>query len=425
MAWSLKKRTVEYVIYLLFWSVLLLSPLLGAFIKYAFQGDDAFLPTTDELQSFWKFLLPAIILFFINNNILMPFLLDKKRGRHLVLYLLCIVVVAAIVFISFPLTNPHEVKTKWDEGVEQELPLIPEPPAFDGDMPLPPFGEPVAGDDGALPLPPPFEISTMGDEGALPPPPFNGERKVWMFFTHPRSVRMLLTVFVLIFNICVRLFFFTIRRDESIKEIEKEKLRTDLEYLKYQINPHFFMNSLNNIHALIDIDKTKAQSSVVELSKMMRYVLYDKSSMFVPLEKEMQFLGSYIDLMRLRYTDKLEIKVDFAAEPQGVFVPSLLFMQFLENAFKHGVTYKNKSIIEISLAVDEAAGNVVFTCRNTIPQVSNTTALQASGGIGVENARKRLELLFGDKAKLHISNTGGWYNVELKIPIQYDQVYNS
>ena len=91
MAWSYKKRTVEYIIYLLFWGVLLLSPLLGAFIKYAFQGDDAFLPTTDELLSFWKFLLPAIILFFINNNILMPFLLDKKRGRHLVLYLLCIV----------------------------------------------------------------------------------------------------------------------------------------------------------------------------------------------------------------------------------------------------------------------------------------------------------------------------------------------
>lgn len=392
MAWSLKKRTVEYVIYLLFWSVLLLSPLLGAFIKYAFYEDNVFLPTTGELFAFWGFLLPAIILFFINNNILMPFLLDKKKGRHLVLYLLCIVVVSAIIFVAFPVDKP----------------------VF-----LEPHGLPAGG------MPPPaFDVPPIAPNMEQPPPPM-GERDVWMFFSHPRNMRILLTLFVLVFNICVRLFFFTIRRDESIKELEKEKLRSELEYLKYQINPHFFMNSLNNIHALIDIDKEKAQSTVVELSKMMRYVLYDKSSTFVPLEKEAQFLDSYIDLMRLRYTDKLEIKADFAAEPQGVFVPSLLFMQFLENAFKHGVTYKNKSIIEISLAVDEAAGNVVFTCRNTIPQVSNTTALQASGGIGVENARKRLELLFGDKAQLHIFNTGEWYNVELKIPIQYDQVYNS
>ena len=375
MAWSLKKRTVEYVIYLLFWSVLLLSPLLGAFIKYAFQGDNAFLPTTDELLSFWKFLLPAIILFFINNNILMPFLLDKKRGRHLVLYLLCIVVVSAIVFVAFPVNNPSL---------------------------------PVASNIEQLPH-------------SLP----KGERKVWMFFSDSRNVRILLSLFALVFNICVRLFFFTIRRDESIKEMEKEKLRSELEYLKYQINPHFFMNSLNNIHALIDIDKVKAQKTVVELSKMMRYVLYDKSSMLVPLEKEIQFLGCYIDLMRLRYTDKLEITTEFSAEPNGVYVPSLLYMQFLENAFKHGVTYKKKSLIEVSLKADEAADNVVFICRNTLPEVPNASALHASGGIGVENARKRLELLYGDKAQLHISNTGEWYNVELKIPIQYDQVYNS
>ncbi|MBO7194381.1 MAG: sensor histidine kinase [Bacteroidaceae bacterium] len=375
MAWSLKKRTVEYVIYLLFWSVLLLSPLLGAFMKYAIQGEDAFLPTTEELLSFWKFLLPAIILFFINNNILMPFLLNKERGRHLVLYLLCAIVVGVIVFVAFPVDNPSLPVASNIEQLPQSLP--------------------------------------------------KGEQKVWMFFSDSRNVRILLSLFALVFNICVRLFFFTIRRDESIKELEKEKLRSELEYLKYQINPHFFMNSLNNIHALIDIDKVKAQKTVVELSNMMRYVLYDKSSTFVPMEKEVKFLGSYIDLMRLRYTDKIEIKTDFSTEPQGIYVPSLLFMQFLENAFKHGVTYKKKSLIEVSLVADEAAGKVLFTCRNTLPDVSNPTALHASGGIGVENARKRLELLYGDKAQLHISNNGEWYNVELKIPIQYDQVYNS
>ena len=394
MAWSIKKRTVEYVIYLLFWSVLLLSPLLGAFMRYAFRGDDTFMPTVEELVAFWMFLLPAIILFFINNNILMPFLLYKKKGRHFVLYLLCVIVAGAIVFMAFPVDNPGFLGA-------QGAPI--------GNMPPPPFEAPPA----------------APDVEQMPPPPFFGERDVWMFFSHPKNIRILLMLFVLIFNICVRLFFFTIRRDESIKELEKEKLRSELEYLKYQINPHFFMNSLNNIHALIDIDKDKAQAAIQELSGLMRYVLYDKSSMYVSLEKEICFLRNYIELMRLRYTNKLELNVAFTTEPQGVLVPSLLFMQFVENAFKHGVTYKKKSLIYVSLDLDEAGEYVHFVCRNTLPDAAKATALPSQGGIGIENARKRLELLYGGKASMRIDNDGEWYNVELKIPTQYDKVYNS
>ena len=388
MAWSYKKRSVEYIIYLLFWSVLLLSPLFGAFIKSAFYKDDTFMPTVDELVAFWMFLLPAIILFFINNNILMPFLLYKKKGRHFVLYLLCVVVASAIVFMAFPVDNPGFLHI---QGIPlDDLPLLP-----------------------------------VDDVEQLSPPPSFGEQGVWMFFSHPKNVRILLTLFILVFNVCVRLFFFTIRRDESIKELEKEKLRSELEYLKYQVNPHFFMNSLNNIHALIDINKNKAQAAVQELSGMMRYLLYDKASMFVPLEKEISFLKNYIELMRLRYTDKLELSTDFSTEPQGVFVPSLLFTQFVENAFKHGVTYKKKSLIYVSLDLDEAGEYVLFVCRNTLPDAAKATTLPSQGGIGIENARKRLELLYGGKASMRIDNDGEWYNVELKIPTQYDKVYNS
>ena len=390
MAWSYKKRTVEYVIYLLFWSVLLLSPLFGALIKSAFYKDDTFMPTVDELVAFWEFLLPAIILFFINNNILMPFLLYKKKGRHFVLYLLCVVVAGAIVFMAFPVDNPGLLHFS---GVPlDDVPFV-EFPVTDG-------------------------------PGLLSPPAF-GEFGVWMFFLHPNNVRILLALFVLVFNDCVRLLLFSIRRDDSIKELEKEKLRSELEYLKYQVNPHFFMNSLNNIHALIDIDREKAQAAVQELSGMMRYLLYDKASMFVSLEKEISFLKSYIGLMRLRYTDKLELNADFTTGSQGVFVPSLLFTQFVENAFKHGVTYTKKTVITMSLSVDEAAGHVLFVCRNTVPAAVKVSSLPAEGGIGIENTRKRLELLFGDRAKLLISNADGWYNVELKIPIEYDKVYNS
>ena len=362
MTWNVKKRTVEYVIYLLFWSVLLLSPILGSIIK-----DVSFFPTFEEMLSFWQFLLPALILFVLNNNILMPFLLYKKRGRLFVLYLLCIIVACTIIYMSFPLKEPPGIN------------------------------------DVRVPV----------------------KREVWGFFVNPRNVQKLIAVFVLVFNVCVRLFFFTIRRDEHLKELEKEHLRSNLEYLRYQINPHFFMNTLNNIHALIDIDKDKAQVAVQEFSKMMRYVLYDTSVASVPLEKEVSFMNGYVDLMRLRYTDKLEIRTSFEKNTQGIFVPPMLFMQFVENAFKHGVTYKKKSVIDVALRVDETDGTILFTCKNTMPCSVGKPLPAVQGGIGVENARKRLELLFGPRANMNINNDGEWYNVVIKIPVCYDEVLDN
>lgn len=367
-----------------------MSPILGSIIK-----DVSFFPTYEEMLSFWGFLLPALILFILNNAILMPFLLYRKKGRLFVLYLVCIVVACTIVYISFPLKDPPGIHEAQQSAVRQ----VPAP-------------DTLLLDDG--------EEAVQTDVSSK-----MVKREVWGFFVNPRNVQILIAVFVLVFNICVRLFFFSMLRDEHVKELEKEHLRSNLEYLRYQINPHFFMNTLNNIHALIDIDREKAQKAVREFSKMMRYVLYDASAASVPLEKEISFLKGYIDLMRLRYTDKIEIKTSLVSDAQGVYVPAMLFMQFVENAFKHGVTYKKRSLIDISLQFDDKGDFLLFTCRNTLPEKQHSPLPAEQGGVGVENARKRLELLFGDKASLRISNDGEWYNVELKMPIQYDKVYNN
>lgn len=390
MTRNVKNIAAEYVVYLLFWSVLLLSPILGSIIK-----DVSFFPTYEEMLSFWEFLLPALILFILNNAILMPFLLYRKKGRLFVLYLVCIVVACAIVYISFPLKDPPGIREAEQSAVRQ-----------------------VAVSDSLLLNGGDAFVQKEGPKKLV-------KREVWGFFVNPRNVQILIAVFVLVFNICVRLFFFSMMRDEHVKELEKEHLRSNLEYLRYQINPHFFMNTLNNIHALIDIDKEKAQKAIHEFSKMMRYVLYDASAVSVPLEKEISFLEGYIDLMRLRYTDKIEIKTSLVPDAHGVYVPPMLFMQFVENAFKHGVTYKKRSLIDISLQFDDKEDFLLFTCRNTVPEKQHSPLPAEQGGVGVENARKRLELLFGDKASLRISNDGEWYNVELKMPIQYDKVYNN
>lgn len=133
-------------------------------------------------------------------------------------------------------------------------------------------------------------------------------------FRGPFLGRMLIALLMFSFNIAVKLFFKSVRDQEAMKELEHNNLQTELDYLKYQINPHFFMNTLNNIHALVDIDTEKAKQTIVELSRLMRYVLYESNNRLISLSKELQFLNHYIELMRIRYTDKVRIDVSFPTD---------------------------------------------------------------------------------------------------------------
>ena len=126
------------------------------------------------------------------------------------------------------------------------------------------------------------------------------------------------------------------------ERLKNENLTTRYNMLVGQINPHFFMNTLNNIHALIDIDTEYAKSAVIELSKMMRYVLYESGSETISLKKDIQFIENYIELMRIRYDSSIDICLDYPATiPNKVAIPPLLLIVFVENAFKHGVSYNH------------------------------------------------------------------------------------
>ncbi len=205
--------------------------------------------------------------------------------------------------------------------------------------------------------------------------------------------------------------------EKEQQEKEKAHQDTELAFLKNQISPHFFFNALNNIYALIAIDGTKAQKSVEKLSGLMRYLIYESDIKTIELRKEFEFTQNYIDLMRQRLTSKVELDVHISDIVSDFNIPPLLFIPFIENAFKHGVSYREKSFIKILLQSE--TDKVVFKCENSIPQKLKADE-NNSGGVGITNIKKRLNLIYGNKANLKMSSNDNVFEVSLTIPIIKD-----
>jgi LytS/YehU family sensor histidine kinase len=199
------------------------------------------------------------------------------------------------------------------------------------------------------------------------------------------------------------------------KELEKEKLNSELAFLKNQVSPHFFFNTLNNIYSLIEINKTDAQDAVMKLSRLMRYLLYESEHGQTPLSHEVNFMKHYIDLMRLRISPKVELKIDLPENDNGLKVPPLLFIPFIENAFKHGISYREKSFIDIAMQTEN--NRIIFVCRNSVTMGTGASPDENHSGIGLENVKKRLNLLFPGKHELKISKTDNEFLVDLRIEV--------
>ena len=224
---------------------------------------------------------------------------------------------------------------------------------------------------------------------------------------------ILLGFFMTGLNMGIKLLYRSLRDEQQMEELKRLNLQAEMDYLRYQINPHFFMNTLNNIHALIDIDTEYAKSAVIELSKMMRYVLYESGSETISLKKDIQFIENYIELMRIRYDSSIDICLDYPATiPNKVAIPPLLLIVFVENAFKHGVSYNHASFIHIRIGYrDDAVTAVISNSRHEKSRPGTT-------GIGLENVKKRLALIYQDNYTLSIDDSDpAVYTVKLIIPI--------
>ena len=174
------------------------------------------------------------------------------------------------------------------------------------------------------------------------------------------------------------------------------------------------MNTLNNIHSLIEVNHELAQNAVLKLSEMMRYLLYESGRGTTTLQREIDFLRSYLELMELRVDKSISVTLELPEKFNNVSLPPLLFISFIENAFKHGVSYREPSSLTFKLI--QHPGSLEFISVNTIPKFNIKSPGTRHGGFGLENIKKRLEILYGQRHKLIIEKTEHEFKVNLSIP---------
>ncbi len=264
---------------------------------------------------------------------------------------------------------------------------------------------------------------SSGERPGGPPPPFDGGGKPALRQAQgpdrngrplkPEVMKLIMGVLLIGADLGIFFYVESRRKERRMKELQAENLSQRLESLRYQINPHFFMNTLNNIHALVDIDPEKAKESIEEFSKMMRILLYEGDAPTIPLTKELDFIEHFISLMRLRYPeDTVHIETIFPEDRSGVSVPPLVMASFVENSFKHGVSYSSESFVRVK--VERQEDKVVFLCSNSV----HPSEGDERHGVGLENIKKRMALLYGNSYTLSIDETDGRYEVMMAIPPQ-------
>ena len=349
-----KQTKQETIIYTIVWSVFFLAPL----IEFVFNYDPEHpFWIKNGLIDTWAHLLFFFIVFLFHNHILAPILLKHKSIPK---YIAGCVIVIALFQTAQCMHKPDHGKGPARHETSVEM------------APPPPEGRP------------PIDRHDIN-----------------MF---------ILVIMMMGANLGVKVYYQNEEEKKHLAKLKEQSLKQELDYLRYQINPHFIMNTLNNIHALVDIDPEQAKDSIVDMSRMMRYLLYESDNQYVALSTAVTFLKKYLNLMQLRYSDNVTVNLDVPDEThEDIVLAPLVFIPFVENAFKHGVAYDKPSTIDID--IEKKNGRLIFHCRNTKNDIKHEF-----GGVGLNNVTKRLELIYGNDYTLDINDRGDDYDVLLDLP---------
>jgi two-component system LytT family sensor kinase len=262
----------------------------------------------------------------------------------------------------------------------------------------------------------------------LQPPPEETER--WMrrggragtndrpFFNPFRRMRLIYsftqTLAIFFLSAAFKTSQLALKREKEASELKSENLNSELKFLKSQINPHFLFNALNNIYALSVIRSEKTPDNILKLSDMLRYIIYDCNTDKVPLEKELNYINNYIDLQKLKDDQITGIEADFNNADPNCQIAPMIFIPFIENAFKHS-NIEDKEFGWIKLKIENTTERLIFEISNSLPK--DIATKDKVGGVGLENVKRRLQLIYAEKQNLSIDQTEDGFYVVLTIRI--------
>lgn len=216
---------------------------------------------------------------------------------------------------------------------------------------------------------------------------------------------------MLIIGGMLRLAYSFLKSENKKKSLENATLNAEVDLLKAQINPHFLFNTLNSIYSLANVKSDKTDEAILKLSGLLRYALYETSEGKVQLQQDIDYINNYIDLQRLRLSNKVTVSYTVTGNADNKMIAPMLLITFIENAFKHGVSYMQQCLIRINIQIFDET----LTLEVVNPIVENNSFV--SGGIGLKNVQRRLELLYPDQHQLHITQDIQQFSVSLKISI--------
>ncbi len=251
------------------------------------------------------------------------------------------------------------------------------------------------------PSEPPVPPGTPGGPGA----------RDTMWFLNIFFYNCVISILVIGLNLAVKISFRWLEERKKYEQLQKENLQNQLTLLQRQISPHFFMNTLNNIHALVDQDQEVAKEAVVKLSHLMRVLLYENEHH--TLVREVGFLQDYIELMRIRVNPSVEIIFEYPGNLPDVTFPPLLFLNFVENSFKHGISPFGQSYIHIRFTLEEGLLVARFSNSKTTPP----STAKAGIPVGMANSRQRLDLLYPGRYTFEIRETEKTFDILIKVPL--------
>ena len=365
-------QSIETIIYFVIWMGILSIPF--------FQHRQSEVVNWSKVSLEWIRYVSFLLIFLTNVYLLVPKLLfNKKYLSYIVFTLLSIIIViAASISLRMYLTDSQPTA-----------------------MPPMELG----------PGMPPMELgSNMPPPMGFRPPAQTVQKSVYMIFIDNTIIALL----VVGAGTAFRTMSQWLNEEGRRKDIEKEQLKTELALLRHQVSPHFFMNTLNNIHALVDINTETAKDAIIRLSTLMRYLLYDTAHGETSLKKEIEFIESYITLMQLRFSQKVKITFEAPNSIPNIQIPPMLFISFLENAFKHGVSYKTESFVFFKLTLQ---GNRLNCDIKNSKHQSHENKEKIYSGIGMANIKKSLSLLYHDDYTLSIIENEKAFEVKLTIPL--------